>query len=77
MAACSAACYRFGYSGPQYCSRCASVFRAHTINRTVQAKTCQRERPCHVCHAIMSNIDRDRAELFVELDAAADPRPPS
>jgi hypothetical protein len=65
---------KFGYRGPKYCSRCASVFRAHTLNRTVQSKTCNREQPCHICLKIMGNINRDRHDLYAELDSVAEPR---
>jgi hypothetical protein len=66
---------KFGYSGPPYCSRCASVFRAHMIKRTVSADRCDRTKPCDSCSTVLNHFSCSREEAYAHMDESAASRP--
>eukprot|EP01043_Picozoa_sp_COSAG02_P023927 COSAG02_NODE_1293_length_13410_cov_13.392004_6_plen_368_part_00 len=66
---------KFGYGGPPYCSRCASVFRAHMIKRTVSVERCYRDGPCSTCTAVLSHFACTHQEAYARIDECASSRP--
>ena len=68
---------KFGYTGPPYCSRCSSVFRAHIIKRTVSADCCGRAAPCVSCLTVLRHFSGPREEAYACMDRSAASRPPT
>lgn len=52
----------FGYNGPPYCARCASLFRAHIIRRDVSGDWCSRGKPCRSCSTVLHHFDKEALE---------------
>lgn len=64
---------KFGYEGPAYCSRCASVFRAHTVTCNVLPETCTRDNPwcVNTCLCILFTQLADRTVSRLQASASA------
>lgn len=53
-----------GYDGPAYCTRCASMFRAHIIRKDVSSHICSRRHPCASCLVVMQHFKPGTVEAI-------------
>lgn len=68
---------KFGYDGPPYCSRCASVFRAHMIKQNVSPNRCHRDQPCGTCTKVLERFTCTHQEAYARIDDSVASRPRS